>query len=82
MLFRSVVLSTAPDALETHWLQLRFVLKDPVTVAIGDRLRGSLVLQANAQSSYTAFFDASLNGEALPPATFGIHGYFPWEGDD
>ncbi|HTQ07351.1 MAG TPA: class I SAM-dependent methyltransferase [Polyangiaceae bacterium] len=77
-----VVLSTAPDAIETHWLQLRFVLKDPFLVSIGDRLSGSLVLQANPQSSYTATFEATLNGASLPSAVFGIHGYFPYESDD
>jgi type I protein arginine methyltransferase len=77
-----VVLSTAPDAIETHWLQLRFVLKDFVMVSIGDRMRGSLVLRANAQSSYTAYLEAELNGAALPSAMFGIHGYFPWDHHD
>jgi histone-arginine methyltransferase CARM1 len=74
-----VVLSTAPDAIETHWSHLRFVFKDPISVSIGDRLRGSLVLRANPQSSYTASFEATLNDAPVPPATFGIHGYFPWE---
>ncbi len=77
-----VVLSTAPDAVETHWLQLRFLFQDPVFVAIGDRLRGSLVLCANPEASYTAVFEATLNGEPLRSATFGIHGYFPWEEGD
>lgn len=74
-----VLLSTAPDAIETHWLQLKFVFKDAVEAQVGDHLRGSLVLTANAQSSYDAAFNAELNGRALPAQTFGIHGYFPWE---
>jgi type I protein arginine methyltransferase len=74
-----VVLSTAPDAIETHWLQIRFTLPEPVMVSIGDELEGALVLRANPQSSYTAHFQAKHNGKALRPATFGIHGYFPWE---
>jgi len=77
-----VLLSTAPDAIETHWLQLRFVLRDAIHVSIGDHLRGSLVLRANPQSSYTAYFDAELNGRPVPSQTFGIHGYFPWESGD
>lgn len=77
-----VVLSTAPDAAETHWLQLRFVLQDPLTVSTGDVLRGSLVLHANPQSSYTAVFEASVNGSPVRPATFGIHAYVPWENDE
>jgi type I protein arginine methyltransferase len=74
-----VVLSTAPDAIETHWLQLRFILSEPVMVSIGDVLEGSLVLRANPQSSYTARFQAKHNGQELPSRTFGIHGYFPWD---
>jgi len=74
-----VLLSTAPDAVETHWLQMRFVLAEPVPVRIGDVLEGSLVLRANPQSSYTGYLEASLNGHALPSRLFGIHGYFPWE---
>jgi histone-arginine methyltransferase CARM1 len=74
-----VLLNTAPDAFETHWLQVGFVFKDSVDVAVGDRLEGTLVLRANAESSYDACFDAELNGRPLPTQTFGIHGYFPWE---
>jgi histone-arginine methyltransferase CARM1 len=77
-----VVLSTAPDAIETHWSQLRFVFKDPISVSIGDQLRGTLVLRANPQSSYTAIFEATLNGFPVPSATWGIHGYFPWESNE
>ncbi len=77
-----VVLSTAPDAIETHWSQLRFVFKDPISASIGDRLSGSLVLRANPQSSYTAVFEGTLNGSPVPSATFGINGYLPWESDE
>lgn len=77
-----VVLSTAPDAIETHWSQLRFVFKDPISVSIGDHLKGSLVLHANPQSSYTVLFEGTLNGSPVSPAAFGIHGYFPWESGD
>jgi histone-arginine methyltransferase CARM1 len=77
-----VVLSTAPDTFETHWMQLRFVLKDAMPVSPGDELKGSLVLHANPQSSYTAEFRAELNGKPQPPASFGIHGYFPWDSRD
>ena len=51
-------------------------------MSIGDRVRGSLVLRANPQSSYDAVFKATHNGEPLPSSTFGIHGYFPWEHRD
>jgi histone-arginine methyltransferase CARM1 len=78
----SVLLSTAPDAIETHWLQLRFVLKDSIFVALGDHVRGSLTLRANAQSSYTARFEGTHNGDPLPSQLFGIHAYFPWEHGD
>lgn len=74
-----VVLSTAPDAIETHWLQLRFVLEEPVMVSIGDVLQGSLLLHANPQSSYSAELDMTHNGTPLPRRTFGIHAYFPWD---
>jgi type I protein arginine methyltransferase len=74
-----VVLSTAPDAVETHWLQVRFILAEPVFVSIGDELEGSLVLRANPQSSYDARLEAKHNGSELPVRHFGIHGYFPWD---
>jgi histone-arginine methyltransferase CARM1 len=77
-----VLLSTAPDAFETHWLQLRFLFKDALELKSGARLRGSLVLTANEQSSYTAVFEAELDGNAVPSQTYGIHGYFPWDAVD
>ena len=79
----TVVLSTSPQAAQTHWAQLRFVLADPIPVDEGQKLQGSLVLRANAQSSYTAELNVSVEGVgALRPRTFGLHGYSWWEDTD
>ena len=43
-----VVLSTAPDAFETHWSQLRFIFIEPVMLRVGERLEGALTLLANS----------------------------------
>jgi histone-arginine methyltransferase CARM1 len=73
-----VVLSTAPDALETHWSQLRFVLIEPLDMREGQTLRGALTLRANQHSSYTATLEAELEGEgAIFPQTFRMEHYFP-----
>lgn len=76
-----VVLSTAPDAFETHWYQLRFLLRDALVVERGARLAGTLVLTANPESSYTAELTATLDGKPVCAQSFGIQGYFPWEED-
>ncbi len=76
---RRVVLSTAPDQPRTHWSQLRFLFAHPPFVHVGDRLRGSLVLKANRQSSYDVVFEGELEGAArLPSQTFYIHTYLNW----
>lgn len=73
-----VVLSTAPDSIETHWSQLRFVFLQPLVVRAGQKLVGTLTLHANEHSSYTAVFEAELEGYGtLPPQTFRIENYFP-----
>jgi histone-arginine methyltransferase CARM1 len=80
---RRVVLSTAPDQPRTHWTQLRFVFVQPPFVNVGDVLRGSLLLRANAQSSYDAAFEGEIVGKMrLPEQTFYIHTYFYWEASD
>jgi len=75
-----VVLSTAPDAPETHWSQLRFVFVEPVTLRHGDTFTGALTLSANSHSSYTARFEAELTGHGpLAAQSFSIENYFPAE---
>ena len=72
-------LTTAPDADRTHWAQLRFLFAEPTVVTIGQKLQGSFVLKANPQSSYTAYFEAELDGQPLPRHEFGIHSYIWWK---
>jgi histone-arginine methyltransferase CARM1 len=73
-----VVLTTAPDAPETHWSQLRFVFVEPLTLRRGETVTGTLTLSANSHSSYTARFEAELVGSGPVPAqSFSIENYFP-----
>jgi histone-arginine methyltransferase CARM1 len=73
-----VVLSTAPDSFETHWSQLRFLLLEPLSVRPGQRLEGTLTLNANSHSSYTAVLEGELAGRGpLTTQTFRIENYFP-----
>ncbi|HEY8944853.1 MAG TPA: class I SAM-dependent methyltransferase [Polyangiaceae bacterium] len=73
-----VRLSTSPDAPRTHWMQLRFVFKEPVPVRIGSVLAGSLVLVANEQSSYTAHLQATLDGQPAVTQRFELQAHFWW----
>jgi len=59
---------------------MRLVLAEPVEVKIGDRLKGTLTLVANPQSSYTALLDWELEGRgALPSRRFELQSYFWWD---
>jgi histone-arginine methyltransferase CARM1 len=77
-----VVLSTAPDATRTHWSQVRFVFIEPMPVCAGQRLKGSLVLEANSESSYDALFEGELVGVKKMRQNYLLHAHFWWyEGD-
>ncbi len=47
-----VVLDTGPYAAGTHWYQCRLLLREPIAVNAGQRLAGTLLMQANARYSY------------------------------
>eukprot|EP01055_Gregarina_sp_Pseudo9_P003268 Gregarina_sp_Pseudo_9__3267@NODE_344_length_3099_cov_184_964379_g324_i0_p2_GENE_NODE_344_length_3099_cov_184_964379_g324_i0NODE_344_length_3099_cov_184_964379_g324_i0_p2_ORF_typecomplete_len470_score29_85PrmA/PF06325_13/4_7e14PRMT5/PF05185_16/8_9e08Methyltransf_16/PF10294_9/8_4e06Cons_hypoth95/PF03602_15/1_8e05Methyltransf_25/PF13649_6/4_1e05MTS/PF05175_14/9_4e05PRMT5_C/PF17286_2/6e03PRMT5_C/PF17286_2/5e05Methyltransf_23/PF13489_6/0_00044Methyltransf_9/PF08003_11/0_0019Methyltransf_31/PF13847_6/ len=47
-----VTLSTGPWSPPTHWHQLRFMIKEPLAVNPGQRVVGSLVMNAHKQQSY------------------------------
>lgn len=73
-----VRLTTAPDAPRTHWMQIRFVFKDPVSVYIGQTLEGAMVLRANQKSSYTAHLEATLDGRRAVQQRYELHSHFWW----
>eukprot|EP00826_Nyctotherus_ovalis_P039630 TRINITY_DN3822_c0_g1_i4.p1 TRINITY_DN3822_c0_g1~~TRINITY_DN3822_c0_g1_i4.p1 ORF type:complete len:294 (-),score=56.00 TRINITY_DN3822_c0_g1_i4:53-934(-) len=50
---KTVVLSTSPFAPPTHWYQMRFLLKEPLTVSKGQTVKGNIKLTANKQQSYS-----------------------------
>ncbi|RKP01347.1 hypothetical protein CXG81DRAFT_6273, partial [Caulochytrium protostelioides] len=52
-----VTLSTAPAEPKTHWQQIRFLLKEPLAVNMGQRLVGWVRLTANALRSYDVALD-------------------------
>lgn len=76
-----VRLTTGPDGPQTHWMQLRFVLQKPLSVRVGQKLDGVLVLKANEKSSYTAHLDASLEGGRSVKQQFELHAHFWWDQD-
>lgn len=47
-----VILSTAPESPSTHWYQCRLLLREPIGVNKGQRLKGSLKLIANTEQSF------------------------------
>lgn len=47
-----VILSTAPESPSTHWYQCRLLLREPIGVNNGQRLKGSLKLIANTEQSF------------------------------
>lgn len=77
-----VRLTTAPDAPRTHWMQIRFIFKQPVPVRIGQTLEGVLTLSANEYSSYTAHIEASLEGAPTVKQRFELQAHFWWGSDN
>lgn len=73
-----LVLSTAPDQPSTHWGQMRLVFAEPVVVAAGHELRGSIQLEANTESSYDVFLEAELVGGRSFSQVFLMQSYFVW----
>jgi histone-arginine methyltransferase CARM1 len=77
----TVLLTTAPDAPRTHWAPMRMVFKEPIETRIGQKLSGKLVLRANKESSYSATFTGTLDGEPVPEREFHLHSYFWWDSE-
>jgi type I protein arginine methyltransferase len=48
----TVLLSTAPWCPGTHWYQIRFLLETPLAVNAGQRIEGTLKMEANNVQSY------------------------------
>jgi histone-arginine methyltransferase CARM1 len=73
-----VRLTTAPDTPKTHWMQIRFVFKEPIAVHIGQTLQGSITLVANEQSSYTAHLEARFEDHPVRLQKYNLHAHFWW----
>lgn len=76
-----VKLSTAPDAPRTHWMQLRLVLQEPVSLHIGQSMAGVLTLTANEQSSYTADLEVQFEGHAVQRQRYQLQAHLGWGND-
>jgi type I protein arginine methyltransferase len=55
-------LSTSPHAPGTHWYQCRLLLREPIAVNAGQRIRGELRMVANARYSYDLELHMELAG--------------------
>lgn len=47
-----VILSTGPDAPNTHWYQCRLLMREPIGINKGQKLTGTLKLIANKEQSF------------------------------
>eukprot|EP00923_Selenidium_pygospionis_P006933 GHVN01011929.1.p1 GENE.GHVN01011929.1~~GHVN01011929.1.p1 ORF type:complete len:654 (-),score=101.76 GHVN01011929.1:927-2888(-) len=54
--------TTAPNAPPTHWYQIRFLLRTPLAVNAGQRLTGTMVMEANSHQSYYIDIKAMIQG--------------------
>ncbi|KAJ3363149.1 hypothetical protein GGF32_004720 [Allomyces javanicus] len=69
----TVAMSTAPNAANTHWQQVRFLLTEPLAVNAGDAVRGWLRCRVNAMRSYMIVGELVVNGTPLSdPADAGV----------
>lgn len=77
-----VLLTTAPDAPNTHWWQLRFVFPEPVMARIGQTFSGRMVLTANPESSYSVHLEGQVEGSGKPiSCDFQMQAHFWWSVD-
>lgn len=58
----TVVLSTAPWCPGTHWYQIRFMLQTPLAVNAGQRIVGTLKMEANHLQSYYIKLETRIDG--------------------
>jgi len=64
-----LVLNTAPGAPLTHWWQTALLLKQPIGVNAGQRLKGMLTMDAHSMQSYNVKLSLQLAGvSGVPPS--------------
>jgi len=61
----SVTLSTAPWLPGTHWYQIRFLLEVPLAVNAGQRVQGTVLMEANRLQSYYVTVVMKLEGTSI-----------------
>mmetsp|Transcript_53154 Transcript_53154/g.154706 ORF Transcript_53154/g.154706 Transcript_53154/m.154706 type:complete len:413 (-) Transcript_53154:44-1282(-) len=74
----TVLLSTAPWCPLTHWWQVHLLMKEPLAVSAGDRLRGELIMEAeDAHMSYRlrVTMEVAETGASSGPHQFDL---FAW----
>jgi len=62
---KTVTLSTQPGCPGTHWYQIRFLLEQPLAVNAGQRIEGTLKMQANNLQSYYLSINAKIDGTPI-----------------
>jgi len=61
----TVLLSTAPWCPGTHWYQIRFPIETPLAVNAGQRLEGTLTMEANNLQSYYVRLEMRIKGTEI-----------------
>lgn len=61
----TVTLSTAPWCPGTHWYQIRFLLETPLAVNAGQRIEGTLKMEANKIQSYYVRVHMQIKGTSI-----------------
>ncbi|KAJ1551406.1 hypothetical protein HK096_011651 [Nowakowskiella sp. JEL0078] len=61
------LLSTAPSAPQTHWQQVRFMLKEPLAVNAYETVKGWMRLRVNEQRSYTIDVEITTSNNLSDP---------------
>jgi histone-arginine methyltransferase CARM1 len=64
-----VVLNTGPYHPGTHWYQCRLLLREPLAVNAGQRVRGTLHMAANEKYSYNLTLSMTLAGSEATTAS-------------
>lgn len=68
----TVVLDTAPWCPGTHWYQMRFLLETPLAVNAGQRIVGTIKMEANNLQSYYVDLHMQLKGTNISSEAKGI----------
>lgn len=63
-----VVLDTGPHSAGTHWYQCRLLLREPMAVNAGQRITGSLLMNANDRYSYNLVLTMAIAGSEASTA--------------